>query len=145
MVAGHELICTKCQSPNQQKKVQDQSIQERYRGKPRFSRAERSQRSEVVCDRSAVPRVQRCIIALFKPHEISRNEVRRIYCTQCGIPRLEVNHWFIAWTEKSGQQFCFTPMDSYPAMLTTDGVQTLCGQRCLHRAIQRFSDSIPKF
>lgn len=95
--------------------------------------------------RSTVHRVERCTIASFQLHNVSRDEMRIIVCSQCGIPRLEANHWFIAWTEQSGQRFCFMSMDSDPMMARRDGVQTLCGQRCLHRAIQRYSDSIPRF
>jgi hypothetical protein len=65
-----------------------------------------------------------------------------ISCSQCGTLKREVNHWFVAWTERDGERFCFAPLDSDPSMASEGHVQTLCGDRCLHKAVQRFSDSI---
>src|SRR5215467_7047886 len=81
---------------------------------------------------------------IFMIRSASSSLTVAVFCTQCGIQRLEVNHWFIAWTENSGHRFCFMLMDSDPAMANEDGVQTLCGQRCLHQAIQRYTDSIAR-
>src|SRR5215467_7997047 len=64
-------------------------------------------------------------------------------CSQCGIVRREVNHWFMAWTERSGRSFCFMPLDANPAMINDKHIHALCGQRCLHNAIQKYTDSIP--
>jgi hypothetical protein len=65
-----------------------------------------------------------------------------ITCSQCGAPKREVNHWFVAWTERHGERFSFAPFDADASMATEEGVQTLCGDRCLLKAVQRFSDSL---
>jgi hypothetical protein len=64
-------------------------------------------------------------------------------CSQCGSLKREVNHWFIAWIDKGGQRFCITPLEADPVMAGVDGVLTLCGQWCLHQAIQKYTDSFP--
>lgn len=63
-----------------------------------------------------------------------------IVCTQCGAIKREVNHWFIAWTEREGRKFCFISMDTDPAMANRNYTHNLCGQSCLHRAIQKHID-----
>ena len=63
-----------------------------------------------------------------------------IVCAQCGAIKREVNHWFIAWTEKQGRKFCFISMDTDPSMANRSATQSLCGQSCLHRAIQKHID-----
>lgn len=83
-------------------------------------------------------------IHLLRPQNISSSRIAGVFCSQCGMQRLEFNHWFIAWTERSGRRFCFMLMDAEPALAKQNGVQTLCGQRCLHQAIQKYTDSIPK-
>jgi hypothetical protein len=68
-----------------------------------------------------------------------------LVCSQCGALKREVNHWFVAWTDRDGQRFCFAPFDVDPSMAREERVQTLCGDRCLHKAVQRFTDSIAVF
>lgn len=66
-----------------------------------------------------------------------------ISCSQCGALKRDVNHWFIAWTDKAGQRLCITPLEADPVMAEMDGVLILCGQWCLHQVVQRFTDSHP--
>jgi len=68
-----------------------------------------------------------------------------ITCSQCGMVKREANHWFLAWTERGGERFCFAPLESDLSIASEEGVQTLCGERCLHKAVQRFLDSIALF
>ena len=80
--------------------------------------------------------------------EILSNFVLRRYmitCSQCGIIKREVDHWFLAWTERGGERFCFALLESDLSIASEESVQTLCGERCLHKAVQRFSDSIALF
>ena len=65
-----------------------------------------------------------------------------ITCSQCGAPKHEANHWFVAWVERHGERFCLAPFDSDTSMAREERVQTLCGVRCLHKAVQLFSDSL---
>jgi hypothetical protein len=67
---------------------------------------------------------------------------RPVICSQCGAIKGEANHWYIAWTDNRGQRFCFIPLDANPAMAKEDGRKPLCGQRCLHKAIQKHNESI---
>jgi|KBSMisStandDraft_5_1062788.scaffolds.fasta_scaffold00073_23 hypothetical protein len=67
-----------------------------------------------------------------------------IVCSQCGAIKKEVNHWFLAWTDKGGRRFCFMRMDDDPGMATEEGVRTLCGQWCLHQEVQKHTDSAEK-
>jgi hypothetical protein len=68
-----------------------------------------------------------------------------VACSQCGALKRDVNHWFIAWTDKSGQRFCFTSLDADPVMARESGVMILCGEWCLHQAIQKYTDSNQPF
>ena len=69
-------------------------------------------------------------------------EESMIICSHCGALRNEVNHWFIAWTDKNGQRFHVMPMDLDPAMAREEGVQAICGQWCLHQVIEKYTDSV---
>jgi hypothetical protein len=68
-----------------------------------------------------------------------------ITCSQCGVLKREVNHWFLTWTERAGERFCFAPLGADPSMVSEERVETLCGDLCLHKAVQQFSDSIDMF
>src|SRR5438046_2670056 len=68
-----------------------------------------------------------------------------ITCSQCRIIKREVNHWFLAWTERGRERFCFAPLDSDLSIAREESAQTLCGDRCPHRAVQQFTDSIAPY
>jgi hypothetical protein len=65
-----------------------------------------------------------------------------ITCSQCGALKREVNHWFVAWIERHGEQFSFAPFDADASIAMEERGQTLCGDHCLLKAVQRFSDSL---
>ena len=65
-----------------------------------------------------------------------------LICSQCGIKKGEVNDWYIAWADRHGQRFCFTPLDADPTMAREDGTEILCGQGCLYKAIEKHLDSV---
>jgi len=63
-----------------------------------------------------------------------------IVCSECGAIRKDVNHWFLVWTDQRGRRFCFMHTDGYPERANQVGVLTLCGEWCLHQAIQKCTD-----
>ena len=65
-----------------------------------------------------------------------------VVCSQCGSLKAKGNHWFLAWSENAGQRFCFISFDSDPAIADEDGVQKLCGRRCLQRTVQAHAESL---
>jgi hypothetical protein len=64
-----------------------------------------------------------------------------ISCSECGARESGGDHWFLLWTERDGVRCCFIPLDADPAMVREYGVQTVCGERCLHKAVQRHVES----
>jgi hypothetical protein len=59
-------------------------------------------------------------------------------CSQCGVVKGEVNHWFICWW--SGRHFHTKPIDDDPAMQREADVFTVCGDGCAHKVYQQFLD-----
>lgn len=39
------------------------------------------------------------------------------------------------WTERGGMRLCVVPFDFDPQLAREEGVQTLCGTDCLHKAV----------
>lgn len=64
-----------------------------------------------------------------------------ISCSECGARKGGGDHWFLLWTERDGVRCCFIPLDADPAMVREYGVQKVCGERCLHKAVQRHVES----
>jgi len=65
-----------------------------------------------------------------------------INCSQCGVEKRDVNHWFLFWSERYGERVCFTPFDFDPAMQREESVQKICGTQCLHKAVQKAADRL---
>lgn len=65
-----------------------------------------------------------------------------IHCSQCGVEKRDVNHWYLVWLEWGRQRFCWIPWELDPAMAREETVQKLCGDQCLHKAVQKHADSL---
>lgn len=66
----------------------------------------------------------------------------KIFCSQCGIEKRQVNHWFIAWHERLGDRFCFTLYEMDMSLAREETVQKICGESCLHLAIQKHIEKL---
>jgi hypothetical protein len=60
-----------------------------------------------------------------------------VTCSQCGVVKGSVNHWFLFWSERQGERVCFTPYDLDHAMQREESVKKICGTECLHKAVQK--------
>jgi len=60
-------------------------------------------------------------------------------CSQCGVPKGQTNHWFLAWVERNSR-FCFDLFGADPALQREETVQKLCGEACLLKAAQRHAE-----
>lgn len=67
-------------------------------------------------------------------------EDMKIRCSQCGVEKQLVNHWFLFWTERQGERGCFTPFDLDPAMQREPSVQKICGTECLMKAVYKATE-----
>jgi hypothetical protein len=63
------------------------------------------------------------------------------HCFMCYAEKKLVNHWYLAYVERTSR-FCIVPFDDDPAMQREEGVMPICGEFCLHRAIQRHLENI---
>lgn len=68
-----------------------------------------------------------------------------ISCSQCGVVKGEVNHWFFAWMERGNQRLCIVPWEADEGLVHEARAQRLCGQNCVHKATQQFLDSLRVF
>lgn len=59
-------------------------------------------------------------------------------CSQCGRVKGEVNRWFVLWDERAGTRLCLIPWAADPDMAKEFGVQTLCGEQCVSKAVSQF-------
>jgi hypothetical protein len=64
-----------------------------------------------------------------------------VTCSQCGVLKREVNHWFFAWTERAGQRLCIVPWEADSGLAHEPSVEKLCGQNCVQKFVQRYLDS----
>jgi hypothetical protein len=64
-----------------------------------------------------------------------------IVCSQCGVQKREINHWWFAWTERAGQRLCIIPWQSDEGLIHEPKVQKLCGQNCVLKFTQQYLDS----
>lgn len=71
----------------------------------------------------------------------SGENLMTIFCSQCGVEKRQVNHWFLAWMEWGGKRLCVIPWELDPALSREDSVQKLCGQGCLLKSVQQYADS----
>lgn len=65
-----------------------------------------------------------------------------VSCSQCGIEKREVNHWWLAWSERRGTRFCFVPFELDPAMQRETTVQKICGEACLVKAVVKHAETL---
>jgi hypothetical protein len=68
-----------------------------------------------------------------------------ISCSQCGVVKGEVNHWFFAWMERGNKRLCVVPWEEDEGLIHEPMVQKLCGQNCVHKFTQQFLDSLRVF
>lgn len=54
-----------------------------------------------------------------------------IQCSQCGVFKREVNHWYFAWLERGQMRFCVMPWEADPELAHEQTVNKLCGLQCL--------------
>ena len=63
-------------------------------------------------------------------------------CSQCGVQKREVNHWWFLWLERCGVRLCLLTWDADPDLQYESSVQKLCGMSCVSRAVSEFMEEI---
>jgi len=61
-----------------------------------------------------------------------------VVCSNCGVEKRQVNHWFLVWLERGDTRLCITEYDEDPAMQHETSVAKVCGESCLMRMVARF-------
>ena len=68
-----------------------------------------------------------------------KDKSMQITCAECGKAKGVTNGWFIAWPERK-TRFCFDLLHNDPAMAREEGVQALCGENCLIKAVVKHAE-----